>query len=501
MQENRRGKMKKTPAREVVEHLIRPAIASDLSRSYQTILDINKAHVVMLAEESIIEKDVAGRILDVTAKMARMGDNPEFEITPDVEDLYFNLERYLIQETGIDVGGRMHTARSRNDLTATVARMDSRTAYLQLCAMFIDLRKTLIALAKDNLDAAMAGYSHLQPSEPITFAHYCSAVLNALERDYARLAHAWATLNICPLGGCSMGSTTFPINRESTARSLGFDAPMANSIDCVASRDYALEIVGALAMTANTFSRLAQDLYVWATPEYKYIEVDDSVAVCSSIMPQKKNPVTLEHIKGKAAHIEGFWISIFSALKNVAYTHSRDVSGESMRFYWTALQEMKAAFDLLAVTLKTLKVNKEHMLEAAKDNFCTVTELANYLVRYDTFSFRAAHEILALVVDYMMVNNKKSSEITLEELNAISLQLVGKKTTLTAGQVALALDPALNAKSKTAGGGASPEEVTRQLTALEKILANDETVLTKRASALEQAKKQLDAKAEKLALA
>ncbi len=498
MQEKRRGKIKKAPAPEIVEYLIRPGIASDLARSYQTTLDVNKAHVVMLAEEGIIKKEAAGEILRVTREMAAMQDQPAFEITPDVEDLYFNLERYLIQRAGLEIGGQQHTARSRNDMAATIARMDARTQYLKLCGLLLELRASFLVLAQEHLETVMAGYTHLQPSEPVTFAHYCSAVLSALERDYARISRAWDALNICPLGGCSMASTTFPIRRETTAELLGFDAPMRNSIDCVASRDYVLEITGALALAANTFSRVAQDMYVWATPEFNYIEVDDSVAICSSIMPQKKNPITLEHLKAKAGHLEGFWVSSFSALKNVAFTHSRDASNESLRFFWAALQEMEADIRLLTVTVKTLKVNKEHMEAVARENFCTVTELANYLVRHDNCSFRAAHDVVARLVDYMATHKKKSSGIHRTEVNAICREMLGRETALTDEQVALALDPVLNARSKTAKGGSNPEEVARQLQEAEKALAKDERTLVERLKKLTQARAMLDRKVEAL---
>lgn len=492
MEAKRRGKIKKAPSREIVEYLIRPGIAADLSRSYQTILDINKAHVVMLAQEGIIQRNVAADILRVTGEIAAMRDDPVFEITPDVEDLYFNLERYLIQRTGIEVGGQQHTGRSRNDIIATAARMDSRAIYLRLCGLFLELRKALLDLATSTADAVMAGYTHLQPSEPITFGHYHSAVLNALERDYTRFARAWESLNICPLGGCSMASTTFPINRETTASLLGFDEYMRNSIDCVASRDYALELVGAMAMAANTLSRYAQDLYAWATPEYGYIEVDDSVAVCSSIMPQKKNPITLEHVKGKAAHLEAFWVSVFSALKNVAFTHSRDSSTESVRYFWTALQEMEADLELVTVTVKTLKVNKERMLAAAQSNFCTVTELANYLVRHDGVSFRAAHEVVAMLVDYMLTHGKKANEIQREEVASICREMLGKETSLTPEQVGMALDPALNARSKKARGGTAPEEVMFQLGVIGRAIAEDERVLAARREQVANAKALLE---------
>lgn len=498
MNEQMRGKIKKAPAKEVVDYLIRPGIANDLARSYQTILSVNKAHVIMLAEENIITRETAKQILKVTQEISKMQENPVFEISPDVEDLYFNLERYLIQQTGIEIGGQQHTARSRNDMIASIIRMDSRAYYLQICQMFNELREALLEFAKENTETVMSGYTHLQPSEPITMAHYGSAILNAFERDYDRISNAFASLNICPLGGCAMASTTFLINRETTAKLLGFDGYMANSIDCVAARDYVMEIVSALAIAANTLSRLAQDLYIWATPEYAYIEVDDSVAVCSSIMPQKKNPLTLEHVKAKAAHLEGIFVSVFSGLKSTPYTHCRDVSSEAVKYYWTAFKEIEADLKLMTVTIKTLKVNKERMAGRAKENFCAVTELANYLVRHDGISFRAAHEVVALVVNHMIEHNMRSDEITRDIVNNICNKLFNLETKLTDADIRHALDPVLNAQSRKARGGSNKEEVIFQLNAIEKALHEDRDMLTARTVKIAKAAELLEKKTDEM---
>lgn len=492
MDEKHRGKIKKKPASEVVKYLINPAIKTDLERSYQTILDINKAHVLMLAEEGIIKAEVAKQILKCTQEIAAMQENPQFEINPNVEDLYFNLERYLLEQTGAEIGGQQHTARSRNDLFATEQRMDIRRYYLKLCELFNELRQSIINLAKENTDAVMSGYTHLQPSEPITFAHYCSGVLNAIERDYERVQNAWKALNICPLGGGSMGSTTFMINRARTSALLGFDEPMQNSIDCTASRDYCLEIIGTMSVASCTLSRFAHDLYIWSTPEYGYVEVDDSVAGCSSIMPQKKNALTLECCKGKAAHMEAFFVSVFGALKNIPFTHCRDSSTEAMRFVWTALQEFEADLALLNVTVNTLSLKKERMLQASIGNYCTVTELANYLVRHDGISFRSAHNVVAMLVGYMQEHGKLANEITLDDLNPICEIILNKKTTLTNELIQEALDPARNAQSKKTLGGSNTQEVLRQLDRLQAHLDKDKALLSQRNAQVAGAKEELE---------
>ena len=487
-----RGKMKKAPAKELVDYLIRPAIATDLERSYQTLLDINKAHVLMLAKQGIIEKDVAKQILQVTQDIAGMQAHPEFEIIPDVEDLYFNFERYLIKRTSLEIGGQQHTARSRNDMFATEIRYDTRRYFLTLCEHFNNLRRSFLKIARENTDAVMSGYTHLQPSEPITLAHYCSAILNAMARDYERMTHVWKTVNQCPLGGGSMGSTTFDIDRHYTAKLLGFDKPLENSLDCVAGRDFTLELAAAMSTAGLTFSRIAMDLTLWATPEYGYIELDDSVSGCSSIMPQKKNPIALEHVRAKSGHLEAFYVSLCTGMKNVPYMHCRDISTESVRYFWTAMTEFLQDADLLNASLREMKVHKEHMVESARRNFCTVTELANYLVRIDKISFREAHEIVADVVGYLNEKHLMADQITLEELNMFCQKLFNFTSKLTAEDLKAALDPVKNAQSKTCWGGTAEAEVSRQLDVIEAQIEKDEAERKARLAQIDQAKVDLE---------
>ena len=487
-----RGKMKKAPAKELVDYLIRPAIATDLERSYQTLLDINKAHVLMLAKQGIIAKDVAKQILQVTQDIAGMQAHPEFEIIPDVEDLYFNFERYLIKRTSLEIGGQQHTARSRNDMFATEIRYDTRRYFLTLCEHFNNLRRSFLKIARENTDAVMSGYTHLQPSEPITLAHYCSAILNAMARDYERMSHVWSTVNQCPLGGGSMGSTTFDIDRHYTAKLLGFDKPLENSLDCVAGRDFTLELAAAMATAGLTFSRIAMDLTLWATPEYGYIELDDSVSGCSSIMPQKKNPIALEHVRAKSGHLEAFYVSLCTGMKNVPYMHCRDISTESVRYFWTAMTEFLHDADLLNASLREMKVHKEHMVESARRNFCTVTELANYLVRIDKISFREAHEIVADVVGKKKKKHLMADQITLDELNMFCQKLFNFTSKLTADDLKAALDPVKNAQSKTCWGGTAEAEVTRQLDVIEAQLEKDEAERKVRLAQIDQAKADLE---------
>ena len=491
-----RGKIKTPPDPLVVKYIIQPDIDSDVKYRFQPFVDCNIAHVLMLAKQGIVSKDTAVSIIRANEKMAAMGDKPAFEVNPDREDLYFNIEAYVIEQCGIEIGGQMHTARSRNDLYATTARLGVRKTYMELCRSYNAMRQAIIDVARQNEDAVYSGYTHMQPSEPITFAHYCSAILNAMQRDFQRIAHCFEGLNLCPLGGGSMGSTSWNIDRKMTADLLGFYGPIDNSIDCVATRDYSTDILGSLSIAAITLSRFCQDLYVWATPDYGYVEVSDSCAVCSSIMPQKKNPWILEHIKAKAAHVEGAFMSSLNVMKNVIYSHCEDMCNESCNYLFSGMHEMKVMCDLMTVSIKGLTIHKDRMRETAKGNFCTVTELANCIVRKDKISFRMAHDIVAGVVDYMLKHNKKADEIDTSDVNPIYEKLYGRKTTMTDAEVRAALDPVAIAYSKKVIGGTAPEEVERQLNSRQAQLDKDNALLTERENFVKKAHDNLMATAK-----
>lgn len=468
-----RGKIKKKLAESVQKNIIRPNLASDLDHSYQSYLDLNKSHAVMLAKKGIIATDVAREILKASQEMAAMGEQPDFEMDPQLEGMYFNLEKYLIERTSLEIGGQLHTARSRNDMIATLTRMDSRKVYFQLCEKFNLLRKTLIEVAEKNKDAVLAGYTHQQPSEPITFAQYLSGILAAFERDYARLSQVFTALNICPMGGGCMASTTWDIDSVLVSQLLGFDKPMDNSIDAVGARDYVLALLSVLTVMGSTMSRLCTDLYNWSAPEFGYVEVDDSVAICSSIMPQKKNPYTLEYVRGRVGNILGYLVGGYSAIKNTPYSNVCDAIGEGPRYLLTGLKDMIGCVELLIDTLGLITVNKERMRQNALGNFCTAAELANSLVRIDGISFRAAHAVVARVVDYMLTHNLKADQITPEIVNQSFESLFDKKSNMTAQQVKEALDPVSIAMAKTIIGGSAPAEVQRQLESRKQQLAVD----------------------------
>lgn len=491
-----RGRLKKAMSQEVAEIMVAPTLRGEpVEKTYQLYIDVNKAHVLMLAHQGIIKKSAAAKILAVAQEMSDMGSQPAFPLSPDLEEMYFNLENYLIGRVGMEVGGQQHTARSRNDLHAVVDRMTVRNILIALEDELNKFRRTLLDLAHKNTDAVMSGYTHLQPSEPITFAHYLSAVCSALERDFARIDGVWPRLNLNPLGGGSMGSTTWPIDRRMTARLLGFDGIVENSLDCVCSRDYLLELMSATAMLANTLARLSTDMRIWSAPEYGYIEVSDDCAVCSSIMPQKKNPWTFESCASFSARVKGASDAAWMTYKGVPYAFTME-SMDAISNLWPCMNDINGMLRLLGVTMSGVTFHRERALSWAGTNFSTVTELANSLVREDHLSFRAAHEIVAHAVGILQEKNENAAGIKASMLSDISTELFGKKLTITDEAIARALDPAKNVESKTVEGGTSAKEVERQLSLLEERLSRDQAAVEKKQHSLAAAKRELDAEVE-----
>ena len=487
-----RGRLKQPPAQEVMDYIVKPALTDEeVHRSYQSYIDVNKAHVLMLAKQGIIGRDAASKILEVAKKMAAMGDKPDFEISPALEEMYFNLENYLIGQVGMEIGGQQHTARSRNDLHATVDRMVTRNAMLELGALINQFRKTLITLARKNTDSVMSGYTHLQPSEPMTFAHYLSAVSLALSRDYTRFSRAWDAINLNPLGGGSMGSTTWDIDRQCTTRLLGFDGLVQNSIDCVCSRDYLMELMAALSIMASTIARMTTDMRIWSTPDYGYVEVSDSCAVCSSIMPQKKNPWTFEEAAGFCARVKSCFDAVWMTYKGVPYAFTME-SMDVISDFWPCVKDMTAILKLMNVTMAGVTFHRERALSTAAANFCTVTELANTLVRIEGIPFREAHEIVAHMVGYMTEHGLKATQINAGILNGISQELFDRGLKITDEEIQGGLDPMKNAMSKKVPGGTAPEEVERQLDLVEQQILRDEAELAQRRERLEKARQTLE---------
>lgn len=476
---------------EIVEYLVRPRLTADLEANFSAMMKINRAHVVMLAEERVIDQAAAAALLRCLNDMEVEGASC-VPLDPAKEDLYFNLEAEVIRRIGADVGGQIHTGRSRNDLYATVQRMGARDQLLRLAAMLHALRARLLELAERHRETVMTGYTHLQPAQPITLGHYLSGVADALARDARRLLAVWGSLNLSPLGACALATTGYPIVRERTAQLLGFDAVLENALDAVASRDYLPEMLFALTGAAITIGRLHQDVHLWYSHEFGFIDISDDIAGTSSIMPQKKNPMPVEHLKAKSAHLMGALMATLSTFKGTSFMHCREVNGESMHPLADAVHEAEAVLRLAEAMLRGLRVNEERMLEAAGSNLSTLTDLADALVREHGFSFRVAHQVVGALARQAAESGLRSAQqIDCEMVEAVITRVAQRKVTLSREMLAACLDPRLNVERRTVTGGPAPAAVARMVERGRRDLASDEALLAGYAAQLRAADERL----------
>ena len=446
-------------APEVVEYIVKPRTDS-LDRDFRLMMLINRAHAVMLASQSILDRDVVRALLDAMAELEAEGVEHLYE-DPGPEDLYSTMEQALIQRVGADAGGRLHTGRSRNDLGSTMTRMAARERFLSFLEPLLELRKVLLGLANEHADTVMPGYTHLQPAQPTTLGHYLASVSLAMQRDSDRLLEAYPRLNLNPLGACAFAGTGFPIDRDLTAGLLGFDGLVESTTDAVASRDYASEILAAVASLGVTLSRLAQDLYLWCSDEFSTMEIASEAAFSSSIMPQKKNPGTLEHIKAKAAHLIGALTASLTVQKGLNFMHCRDMSHESVDPMWDALTQAEVMITLMRVTVVGLEIDKDLMLKRAAEDFSTATELADLLVREKGLPFRTSHSIVGHTVASAIDQGLRADGITAAMIERAAVEVSGEPLTLTPEQVERALDPVQNLAGKKASGSPSGPETRR----------------------------------------
>lgn len=481
-----RERLQSKPNEILARHILTPMLHDDSLHSFPYFNQVNEAHVIMLLQQELIDKQTAKK-LGIAIKGLEQDGASGLVLDANYEDYYFNVEQHIIGAIGSDIGGRMHIARSRNDINATVTRMKARRGLLELCAVFNKMRTCLLQAASQNLQTIFAAYTHSQPAQPISFAHYLLALGKAFERDSARLKLAYQRQNMCPLGSGAVAGTSFPIDRLLTARLLGFEGVIENSIDAIAARDYLLETMAAYTIMASNVNRFAYDLYIWSANEHGYIEFHDSLSSCSSIMPQKKNPITLEHIKSRTAHLMGSCVDLHSCLRNIPYSHCRDIGSELTLSFWDSSNYLLQVIELLTESIKGLTVNAEKMEAAANQNFSTVTELANELVRQVELPFRTAHAVVGEIVQICVSTGKGVKGITVKTLNESLAKHGISPISWSQGY----LDNLLDAKSVVAKqislGGTNPTECRRMLDESTAILKSDEQWLADKEAVLESA--------------
>ncbi|CUI38678.1 argininosuccinate lyase [Achromobacter xylosoxidans] len=448
-------RLQQATAQEVCDHIYLPRLNREFSSGFDYLSDINQAHLLMLARAGLMPRASAIGLAQALQQMERDGP-AAVPLDPQREDAYFNYEAHLMRLAGADAGGRLHVARSRNDILATHDRLRARDAGLDVLDALNNVREVAISRAQQYADVVMPGYTHLQSAQPITYGHYLIAAADAIARDAARIEQALAHIDACPLGAGALAGTTFPIRREDTARLLGFGHCVANSLDAVASRDFAWELMSAMTIASLTWGRIAQDFYVWATPEFGLIHFPDRVAGTSSIMPQKKNPVVVEYLKGKTSHLIALFTASMTAVKGTHFTHSGDGNRESMRSFWESADECIRCLALFRLVLDAAEPVEHTMLRKARTDFSTATDLADALVRESGLSFREAHHAVGAVVRQALDADLAADEITAAMVNAAASQQTGRDIRLDAASVRRCLDPLASVQARSAHGGPAP---------------------------------------------
>jgi argininosuccinate lyase len=381
----------------------------------------------------------------------------------NAEDVHSFIETRLVQLIG-DTGRKLHTGRSRNDQVATAFRLWLRSEIEEISRTTRDLQKALVDSAEAQKEAILPGYTHLQRAQPILWAHWCLAYFEMLARDRERLDEVWRRTNVLPLGSAALAGTSYEIDREAIAKDLGFEGVSANSLDAVSDRDFAVEFVGASALIMVHLSRFSEDLILYASSEFQFIELSDAVSTGSSLMPQKKNPDALELIRGKAGRIFGHQTALLTMLKGLPMAYNKDLQ-EDKEAVFDTVDTLKLCLKVAAIVLQNLTVNKEKTFKAATEGYLNATELADYLV-HKGVAFRTAHNTVGKVVLFAIAQKRELHELNLEDFRQFSGEI---------GQdvfQALSLEQTLASKNQI--GGTSPERVFESLAAAKRDLEIEE---------------------------
>lgn len=445
---------------------------------------VDKAYVVMLSHQGIISRDDASKILSGLKTIEKDGIDA---LNNNYEDVHIAIEARLIELTGENTGGRMHSGRSRNDEVATCIRIALRGELLELAECLVKLRSVFIIKASNHVDTVMPGFTHLQHAQPTTFAHYLLAHACALERDFERLTDAYKRINLCPLGAAAFASTGFPLDRDCVCKLLGFDALLENSMDAVSTRDFIIETLGACSNLMVDISRFAEETILWSTSEFGFIELADAYASTSSIMPQKKNPDISELLRAKTGSVHGALMSALYICKALPYSYNRDLQ-EVTPHLQKAVGITKSAVSITTDMLSTLKVHRELLHQQSTSGFSTATELADTIVRVTGLPFRLAHQIVGSAVREGSLDFAKIIEIG-KKVTGKNIEDIGlkKKDFLEA------LDPLLNINRRNIKGGPAPSECTRSIVERGNKLSHDQHVIQQRIQALDESKHTLDA--------
>lgn len=443
---------------------------------------VDIAHVLMLNKQKIINNAVARKLIPALIKMHDKGV-PEEVFDDRFEDIHAGIESLLVEAAGPDSGGRLHIGRSRNDEVATCIRIRLRDDMLEQMEGLLQLRGVLVAVAEKHTDTIMPGFTHSQHAQPTTLAHHMLAYEQMFSRDFDRLDDAYARVNLCPLGAAAFASTGYPINRQLTADLLGFDGLVMNTMDAVATRDFALEVLANLAISMTAVSRLCEELVAWSSSFVRFVDLNDAFCSTSSIMPQKKNPDTAEIMRAKAGSVSGSFTAATIIVKGLPMSYNRDLQ-ELTPHLWRGMQDAKDSTGLLTEMLASAAFDRKRMAEEAGRGFATATDLADYLVRAYDIPFRTAHSIVGRAVQKGMLDVATLDAAAEELRTGVSLSGRG----LTQAQVEKTLSVPYSLSLRKAPGGPAAVATKAAIRKRRKQLDIDSDMLGSRRSKITKAK-------------
>jgi len=375
------------------------------------------AHVKMLARQKIVDESTAEKVVSALQEILEEVEKGEFDWKEELEDVHMNIESRLLEKVG-EAGGVLHTARSRNDQVATDTRLYVRGEVQKVLSLLKDLRKAFVEQAERHIDIVMPGYTHLQIAQPVLYAHHMLAYYHMFRRDAERFQDALRRVNVSPLGSCALAGTSLPIDRELTARLLGFEEVSRNSMDAVSDRDFVAEVVFDCALVMMHLSRLSEEIVLWSTEEFGFVELPDAFCTGSSIMPQKKNPDVSELTRGKTGRVYGDLVAILTVMKGLPLTYNRDLQ-EDKEPLFDALDTIKMSLKVNAELVRRMKPVARRMQEQAVKGFSLATDIADYLVRKGV-PFRKAHRIVGRIVAYCLKEGKSFESMKVDEFKRFS---------------------------------------------------------------------------------
>ena len=427
-------------------------------RLLRFVVSINKAHVVMMMEKKIVNDSTGTKLLQALNEL-ELG----MRTKSGIEDIHLAIEEEVTKRTGSEVGGNLHIGKSRNDQVSTAIRMALRENLIDVVLLITQLQETLVQIATKNLKTVIPGFTHLQPAQPVTFAHYLLSYNDMLDRSLHRLQENFQRVNLCPMGAGALATSSFPLARELVAALLGFNGILENSMDAVGSRDFILETLADLTIIAVDVSRLTEDLIVWGSPEFGIIEFPDDFSSTSSIMPQKKNPDVLEVVRARMSHVIGGFMTAVTIMKSLPSSYNMDMQ-EVTPCLWEALHDISSSLVILSKFTFHLKVNKD-VYNKPFLNFSTSTELVNILTRKYGVPFRTAHKIVGVMTKCLIENGLTLSNVTSELIQTVAKDLGVPSLDVKSEDIQQSADPLKFVEAHNVRGGPSPVEVRRMIQA------------------------------------